>query len=208
MTPYQTEQMECLRTVQEYFAILPEIELEDFKSRIVDYLSFRRTVQSFLSDHFSRICDSKCYQNRMSACCSRDGIVTFFADVAVNALISLGAELDRIMEALQKPHEGFKCVYLGAEGQGCLWQLKPIICEMFLCDEAEQKVFKDNPEALKKWDEFNVIKKRYTWPDQPVLFDELEQLFLDAGYHSSLMHLHNSPGLLRVKERARAKATG
>ena len=208
MTPYQIEQLECLKTVREYFSLSPETELAELRERIVDYLSFRRTVQSFLFDHFNSICDSKCYQNRLSACCSRDGIVTFFADVAVNALISSSAELDRIVETLQKPHEGFKCVYLGAAGEGCLWRLKPIVCEMFLCDEAEQKVFKDNPEAQKKWDELNIIKKRYAWPDRPVLFDDLEQLFLDAGYHCSLMYLHNSPGLLRVKEMARTKAPG
>ena len=207
MTPYQIEQLECLQTVREYFTRLPDDELEELKARTADYLFFRRTVQSFLFDHFSHICDSKCYQNRLSACCSRDGIVTLFADVAVNALISSDTELDRIMAVLQKSHEGFKCVYLGATGEGCLWRLKPVVCEMFLCDEAKEKAFQDNPEAKKKWDEIRITRKRFTWPDQPILFDELEQLFIDAGYRSPLMYLHNGPGLLRVKERANAKIT-
>ena len=207
MTPYQIEQLECLQTVREYFTRLPDDELEELKVRAGDYLSFRRTVQSFLFHHFDSICNSKCYQGRLSACCSRDGIVTFFADVAVNALISSDTELDRIMAVLQKSHEGFKCVYLGATGEGCLWRLKPVVCEMFLCDEAKEKAFQDNPEAKKKWDEIRITRKRFTWPDQPILFDELEQLFIDAGYRSPLMYLHNGPGLLRVKERANAKIT-
>jgi len=205
MTPYQTEQMECLKTVREYFALIPETELVDFKVKIVDYLSFRRTVQSFLFHHFGSICNSKCYQSRLSACCSRDGIVTFFADVAINALISSDTQLDRIMAVLQKPHDGFKCVYLGASGEGCLWRIKPVVCEMFLCDEAKGEAFQDNPEAGKKWNEIQITRKRFTWPDQPILFDELEQLFIDAGYRSPLMYLHNGPGLLRVKQTAKAK---
>jgi len=44
--------------------------------------------------------------------------------------------------------------------------------------------------------------RRFKWPDRPVLFDTLEKLFLDAGFHSPLMYLHTSPGLLRVKQQA------
>ncbi len=206
MTHYQNEQAECLYMVRKHFATIPESELEDFRNKTAEYLSFRQMTRSFLLEHFSHICDSKCYRERLSACCSRDGIVTFFADVAINTLISSDAELDWIMEVLQKPHEGYKCVYLGAEGEGCLWRLKPVVCEMFLCDEAKEKVFKDNPEAGAKWDQIRITRKRFTWPDQPILFDELEQLFLDADYDSPLMYLHNSPGLLRVKQTARAQS--
>ena len=171
MTPYQKEQLQCLETVREYLGLLSDIDLKDLKQRISDYLSFRRKIRSFLIDHFSGICDSKCYQNRLSACCSRDGIVVFFADVVINALISSCVELDRIKERLQAPHRGFKCVFLGgAVGEGCIWRLKPIVCEMFLCDEAEQKAFEENPEALKLWEAFKCNKQKYTWPDQPVLF--------------------------------------
>jgi hypothetical protein len=87
--------------------------------------------------------------------------------------------------------KGFKCVFLGHEG--CLWQIKPIVCEMFLCDAAENAV------ARKCWDALVRQKKDYTWPDRPVLCDTLEQICIEAGYTSSLMFLHNSPGLLRVK---------
>jgi len=47
-------------------------------------------------------------------------------------------------------------------------------------------------------------RKRFTWPDQPVLFDDLESYFMKSGYRSPLMYLHNSPGLLRVKQKAGA----
>jgi hypothetical protein len=97
-------------------------------------------------------------------------------------------------------NEGFKCVFLGNEG--CLWRIKPIVCEMFLCDAAENAVFKENPVARKRWDALVRQKKDYTWPDRPVLFDTLEQICIDAGYISPLMFLHNSPGLLSVKRQA------
>jgi hypothetical protein len=34
-----------------------------------------------------------------------------------------------------------------------------------------------------------------------VLFDDLEAFFIDCGCTSPLMYLHNSPGLLRVKQK-------
>ena len=51
-------------------------------------------------------------------------------------------------------------------------------------------------------------RKRFTWPDRPVLFDDLEQYFMDAGCTSPHMYLHNSPGLLRVKQMARKEKAG
>ena len=63
-----------------------------------------------------------------------------------------------------------------------------------------QKHLKSNPFVRR--DLFEEKRRQYTWPDQPVLFDKLEALFVEAGYRSSLMYLHNSPGLLRVKQKA------
>ncbi len=34
-------------------------------------------------------------------------------------------------------------------------------------------------------------------------FESLERYFIDAGYSSPLMYMHNSPGLLRVKKQAK-----
>ncbi len=71
-----------------------------------------------------------------------------------------------------------------------------------MCDTAMKEVFEKDPSAKAKWNEFKIQEKRFRWPDQPVLFDQLEEIFLDAGYCSSLMYLNNSPGLLRIKQRA------
>jgi hypothetical protein len=76
---------------------------------------------------------------------------------------------------------------------------KPIVCEIFLCNAAENAVLKENPAARKRWDALVRQKKAYTWPDRLVLFDTLEQICMEAGYTSPLMFLNNSPGLLRVK---------
>ncbi|MGD2030721.1 MAG: hypothetical protein PVG86_12380, partial [Desulfobacterales bacterium] len=56
------------------------------------------------------------------------------------------------------------------------------------------------------WNELKQRKKIYTWPDRPVLFDDLERYFMNAGYSSPLMYLHNSPGLLRIKKQAKKQS--
>ena len=203
VTPYQKEQAKSLAMVREHLAGLSESEKGKLKARVADYLTFRKIVGVFLSGHFNAVCTRKCFQSRLSACCSRDGIITFFADMVINTLMSGDAELADLAEALQTPHEGFKCVYLGKTG--CLWRIKPIVCKMFLCDSAKDKVFQDNIPAGNQWAELERQRKRYTWPDRPVLFDALEQYFMDAGYTSPLMYLNNSPGLLRVKRLAEGR---
>jgi hypothetical protein len=50
-----------------------------------------------------------------------------------------------------------------------------------------------------RWQELLLKEKQFTWPDKPILFDDLEELFLQAGLKSPLMYCHLSPGLLRVK---------
>ena len=40
-----------------------------------------------------------------------------------------------------------------------------------------------------------------------MLFDDIEEWFLAAGYRSPLMYINTSPGLLRIKRRA-GKGTG
>ena len=81
-------------------------------------MDFRRRAADFLHAHFAGICTRDCYENQRSACCSKDGIITFFGDLVVNALISDPQGLERIEERLGQPHQGFKCVYLGP--RGCL----------------------------------------------------------------------------------------
>lgn len=200
MTDYNHEQLEAVVLVADYIETLAPSELGRLKRRIDHYLKFRKETARFLDNHFAEICTQKCYEDHYSACCSKEGITTFFADVVINGLVSTREEMNRLVHVLSVPNTGMKCVYLGENG--CLWHVKPIVCEMFLCDHAKRAVFDRNPAALSQWDRLRKREKRYTWPSRPVLFDELEAYFMDAGHHSSLMYLHNSPGLLRIKRLA------
>lgn len=178
-------------------------ELNRLKARIGTYLRFRKDVDHFSQRHFSQICTQKCYQDHYSACCNREGITTFFADVVINVLMSSDEETDRLLRVLGLPNPGLKCVYLGE--RGCLWRVKPIVCEMFLCEHARSSVFDREPNARRQWERLRRREKRYTWPNRPILFDALETYFIEAGCTSSLMYFHNSPGLLRVKDLAMKK---
>lgn len=200
MSSYNQEQYDALDMVRRYVAGLGKDEKAGLVASIDDYLRFRQSVDDFLQTHFGSVCSQACYQSRLSACCNREGIVTFFADGVINVLLSTPQEIDRLATVLQKGDNGPKCVYLG--GNGCLWRLKPIVCAMFLCDRAEEKVFRDRPALRRRWEAYREHKKRFTWPDRPVLFDELEAIFIAAGCTSPLMYLHNSPGLIRVKQNA------
>jgi hypothetical protein len=105
-----------------------------------------------------------------------------------------------LANALRSENTGFKCVYLGADG--CRWKIKPIVCQMFLCEPAKAKVFRQHPPAESEWNELERLRKKFTWPDRPVLFDIMEKYFMALGCSSALMYMHQSPGLLRVKKRA------
>ena len=197
MNEYQKEQLETLAMIRQHLEALDAAEINNLKSDIQDYLLFRDRVARFLESHFASTCTEKCYQNRLSACCSKDGIITFFADMVINALVSDKIELDRLENAIRHPAYDAKCIYLTENG--CVWNLKPAVCEFFLCDEAENKAFENNPEALKEWNEFNTLKKTFTWPDRPVLFESLERFFMHLGCESPLMYIHKSPGLVRIR---------
>lgn len=197
---YQREQIETLIMVRRHLATLPDTEIRKLHALIQDYLLFRKDTRNFLASYFDGICNRKCYQTGLSACCSKEGIITHFSDIVINCLQSEISETKKLLKILEKPNQGTKCVYLGPHG--CLWQLKPIVCEMFLCESAQRQVFADHPETKTLLEKMHQRKKTFTWPDQPVLFDRLETYFLDAGLVSPLMYLHNSPGLLNVKKAA------
>jgi hypothetical protein len=156
-------------------------------------------VAAFQKLHFSDICTEKCFAGKTSACCGREGIATFFADVVINLLLSSEDDVDALEQTLSNDRGGFKCVYLSETG--CLWRLKPIVCEMFLCDFAKESVLGRNDVLRSQWEKLRRREKRYTWPDRPVLFDMLEEVFVRAGYDSPIMYFHHSPGLLRLKAR-------
>ncbi len=202
MDEYNREQADALSMVRRRLADLPVSQKQELEASIAPYLAFRGEVDAFLSRCFQDVCTRACYENRLSACCSHEGIITFFADVVINALMSSEAELNALRDALHGYGEGRerKCVYLGSNG--CLWRVKPIVCEMFLCDRALKEAFEKHPGADVTWEELKERKKQFTWPDRPVVFDEIEKMFIEAGLESTLMYLHNSPGMLRVKKLA------
>lgn len=201
MREYNRDQLEALLMVQRYLEGLSASEVERLRASIVPYLQFRSEVSRFQKEFLSEICTQACFTTRQSACCNRDGIATFFADVAINALCSSGEDLALLQKALWNDPGGFKCVYLGKEG--CLWRVKPIVCEMFLCDRAKSVLAGKDSSLNPQWQALLMREKQFTWPDKPVLFDDLEELFMQAGLKSPLMYCHLSPGLLRVKARCR-----
>ena len=199
MNAYQKEQLKTLELICRHLPELEEDLLVDFEGKVAGYLAFRKDVDSFLARHFSQICTESCYRSQRSACCTRDGIITFFADVVINVCQSGKEEIDTIHSVLNSPHDGYKCIYLG--DNGCLWRVKPLICEMFLCSQAEASVFSENEALQDQWLALKEREKSFRWPDRPVLFDDIEEMFLKASVSSPLMYLHNSPGLLRVKKK-------
>lgn len=201
LSAYQREQLEALVVVRRHLAQLGPAGQNRLRRQAAPYLLLRAEMAAFLNAHFSETCTAACFKNRVSACCSRDGIITFFADVVLNVLVSGEAQLEHLQTLLMRPHLGAKCVYLGP--QGCCWRLKPIVCERFLCDSAQRRVFGCQPALADAWEALKKRASTFTWPDRPILFDRLEQEFIDAGLSSPLMYLHQSPGLLRVKRRAR-----
>ncbi len=200
MNDYQREQFDTLTMIHSQLTCLSASEITRLRELARAYLQFRKDAQQFMVSHFATVCSRRCYQNHLSACCSKEGIITYFADIVINCLQSTTAEIDGLRNILQKPHRGTKCIYLGPDG--CRWRVKPIVCEMFLCDAARQEVFAENPEAETQLEELNRRKSRFIWPDRPILFDQLENYFLDAGLFSPLMYMNTSPGLLRVKKSA------
>jgi hypothetical protein len=200
MSDYQSEQLETLSKVRLHLRAMSRGERENLRALCADYLEFRREVDLFLEKYFSPVCDHSCYQSQLSACCSREGIITFFADVVINVLFSEEADIEDLAQALASANSGFKCIYLSPAG--CRWKVKPIVCQMFLCEPAKARVFSAHPAAEAEWAELERRRKQFTWPDRPVLFDAIEAYFIAAGCTSPLMYLHNSPGLLRVKRQA------
>lgn len=194
MNAYQKEQLEALQIVRGQILNLPSV----VKKGLSRYLAFREQTATFHRMHFEQICTEKCYLGNLSACCSKDGIVVFFADVVINAIYSSEKELDLLEHAIENPAIPGKCIFLSPGG--CLWRIKPIVCEMFVCNTAKETAFKDHPEAAAQWEEFEKQRKTFTWPDRPVLFEHLERIFLDKGLESSLMHIHTSPGLMRIRK--------
>jgi hypothetical protein len=197
MSEYNQQQEDAILMVRQHLSHLPVSKLRWLKQRIKSYVQFRKAVQSFQQEHFSDICSEKCFTSSTTACCGREGIITFFADVVINVLLSTDKQIDTLLEILERDTGGSNCVYLNENG--CLWRCKPIVCEMFLCKAAKDSVLVQNENLAAQWSGFCRRERMYTWPTRPILFDELEAFFLHRGFDSPLMYLHKSPGLLRLK---------
>lgn len=197
---YRDEQLLNQEIVQEFFTRSGDAEKSLIRALCGAYLHFREEVAQFQSHYFQSCCNAACFQHQRSACCNKDGIITFFADLVVNAVVSDPSEMDALTTCLRVSRNDMKCIYLGP--QGCRWRIKPIVCEMFICDRAQQEVLDASPQASAIWNEMKEKELSFRWPDRAVLFDEIESRFMAAGVRSSLMYLHNSPGLIRVKKKA------
>jgi hypothetical protein len=197
ISEYNRDQLETIQMVRCHLRKLSKVQLKRLRRRVNSYLRFRADVADFQNQYFSEVCTQKCFTSQTSACCGREGIATFFADMVINVLFSSVKEVDLLVETLSQDRGGFKCVYLTE--QGCLWQVKPIVCEMFLCEHAKETVFGKDEALRNRWNRLLEREKRYTWPSRPVLFNELEEVFIQADFDSPLMYFHRSPGLIRVK---------
>lgn len=200
LNQYQREQLASLDLAAVYLSGLTPRDRAGFDARLDPYLKFRTAVDAYLKKYFSRFCTHSCYSTRTSACCSRDGIITFWADMLINVAACRPERVACLRRTIQNPLHPHKCIYLGFEG--CLWRVRPLVCAMFVCDDALQEAFADRSAARQQWDALRKQAKSFRWPDRPVLFDQLEKQCINAGMDSPLMYLHSSPGLLRVKRKA------
>ena len=197
---YNTDQLASFRALTEAMHRLDEAELHGLRQAILPYLDFRRNLDRFSSACFGSYCGRTCFETCMSACCGFESIFTFFADQVVTCLESEPADMDALFRVLARPNTSKNCVYLGQNG--CLWRVRPISCAMFFCDQAKEAVFGEQPKAKSTWEVLRAREKEFTWPTQPVLFDELEVFFRNKGLDSPHMYFHRSPGLLRLKKQA------
>ncbi len=200
MSEYNRDQWISFHAIDEALRSMPSDHRESLRRRLEPYLAFREEVDRFQEKYFSELCERWCYANRRSACCGFESIFTFFADQVIAWVLAGDAERSRMLRALERPFRKDRCVYLGPKG--CLWPLRPISCALFYCPEAKEEVFRQWPEARITWEELRKEEKRFTWPDRPVLFDEIERCFRERGVDSPHMYFHKSPGLLLVKKKA------
>lgn len=179
---------------------LTSSQIQQLRESFQSYLQFRREMEAFQLYYFGSHCQKTCFETGLSACCGFESIVTFFADQVINLLMTSEENILSLLQVLERPNTTGKCVYLGEHG--CLWQVRPISCAMFLCDPAKKIIFERYPEAESVWKHFQEQEKEYNWPTKPVLFDDLENYFLELGVESPHLYFHQSPGLLRVKKKA------
>lgn len=198
LNTYQKEQLDALQQVKNTLMRLDGKTKHRLIMDIQSYLDFREKVDRYLDHHLSAYCTQACFSSQTSACCSKDGIITFWADMVINACCCSLDDLNMLISAVKSPRNPRKCVYLGSKG--CLWTVRPLVCAMFVCDQLQADVINRDTGLATSWDQFRQEAKGFRWPDRPVLFDRLEEIFMDLGCQSPLMYIHSSPGLMRIKK--------
>ncbi|ROQ89883.1 hypothetical protein [Desulfosoma caldarium] len=205
MSEYNRDQWASFTAIREAMETLSRDQLALLATAVRPYLAFRQKLAAFHEKFFAPHCMPLCFTTHQSACCGFESIFTFFADQVITYLVSKTDERERLFQALLRPLRSDRCVYLGP--QGCVWTLPPISCAMFYCEKVKERVFAEHPEAHHTWQALRNEEKAFTYPDRPVLFDVIENLFLDVGVDSPHMYFHRSPGLLRIKRKAGLQAS-
>jgi len=200
ISEYNQDQLTSVLSILEVLATLPEEEVGALQARIRPYLAFREDISEFYGSLFRDACRESCFDTGVSACCGFESIITFFADHVISLLESSEQEIEALVSVLRRPNLTRRCVFLGESG--CTWKIPPISCAMFLCSQVKEMVFDARPDARSIWSEHQRSEKEYTYPNQPVLFDELEAFFMKRGCESPHLYFHRSPGLLRIKSKS------
>lgn len=201
MSLYHRTQLESIRSAFEACEKLDDLTRTHLRNLASPYMEFRRELDQFNERYFLSYCRKACFETKRSACCGYESIIVFFADEVINYLFGGKDDFPIILEKLRRVKASDHCVYLGEEG--CLWTIRPISCAMFFCDDVKKEVFWNVPEAQTRWNELVRKEKSFTWPDRPVLFDTIEEVFIKIGVMTDHMYCHRSPGLLKLKQDSR-----
>lgn len=197
---YNLEQFDAYMTLKAFFDKASADEIAELNIMIAPYLEFRAKASEFLTKSCAEVCGNICFKTGLSDCCMHEGIITFFADWIVNWLVSSKEEIETLFKALFYPLRNDKCVYLGPSG--CLWKIKPMNCETFVCKKARAEIFANDSDAERVYEEILTKKKTFSYPDRPVLFDDIEKYFIARGVDSETMYFHKGAGLLMIKRKA------
>lgn len=200
ISEYNKDQWLSFVAVEKALTTMSSDYIDSLKNLCRPYLDFRESLDRFQQTHFKAFCRRTCFETNLSQCCGFESIFTFFADQVIAYCFATAAERTLIMEVIQKPNRTERCVYLSSDG--CLWPITPVSCAMFVCKMVREKIIDSNPSLKTKWEEFKDYEKTFTFPDRPVLFDQIEEIFMACGVDSPFMYYHKSPGLLRVKRRS------
>jgi len=199
LSPYTSQHLATLDGLKKQLEELGDAGRTELREMMGPYIAYREVAGRFFRDHLVGDCGRICFERDRSGCCGREGIIVFFADFVVELLAAGEERAEDFGRTLRADRGGTNCVYLSSKG--CLWKIKPIACEMFLCDEVREKVLAADVDLDREWKDFREKEKEFTRPDKPVLFDDLERFFIEKGVESPLMYFHHSPGLLRMKRK-------